>query len=241
MLKPIEENFSPYAPVSAVLDVIKRYRERGMPDPITDEILTQVGIPTTMAGLTLRALLFLGLIDEGGNHTESFDLVRRALTEEYPKVLGEIIRKAYLPIFTIVDPAQDSDTAIVDAFRRYDPANQRQKMVRLFIGLCQEAKIIARTTKRLNIPNKSESSKQKRTEKNNFSEKEDNQDSGELVIKKNDKGVDYRLISAVIQHLPQEGEWTPEERKRWIEAMTASVDLIVRIKEDSKAIITTQQ
>lgn len=134
----------PYAPGNNVLAVIRRRRERGLVFPITGQVLGAVGIPEGNQPRTLAALRFLGLVDEEGNSTGLFDRINDARTEEYPQVLGEIIRGAYNPVFTMVDPSQDGDIALYDAFRQYHPEAQRQRMVALFRALCEEAEIIER-------------------------------------------------------------------------------------------------
>ena len=144
VVKALDANFAPYASARSVIDVIKRFRERGLQDPLTATALEAVGVPPTMTSFSLRALVFLGLIDEGGNHTEAFNQLRRATSEEYPVVLQGIIRKAYLKVFTVADPAVDEEGKITDAFRVYEPANQRSKMIRLFMGLCEEASMVAK-------------------------------------------------------------------------------------------------
>ena len=116
----------------------------------------------------------------------------------------------------------------MDAFRRYDPVNQRQKMVRLFMGLCQEAQIVERPTKRLRV-----SARRKHGQPAFFSptqpRNQNKLNSGASEQLNAEK--DYRLISAVIQHLPPSGSWTIKERKYWLDAMAAAVDLIVQIKD----------
>jgi hypothetical protein len=136
-----EEKFAPYAPTKAVLGVIERFRERGLPDPLTNAGLEQIGIQASNAPRTLQALRFLGLVDEGGNRLQAFDDLRMAKTDEYPDQLALILRVAYLPIFGITDPAVDTEIQISDAFRGFEPASQRVKMVSLFMGLCRAAGI----------------------------------------------------------------------------------------------------
>jgi len=65
-----------------------------------------------------------------------------ATADEYEPRLEQVIRTAYADAFTVVDPATDSDQAISDAFRFYHPAAQRDKMVTLFMGICEAAGII---------------------------------------------------------------------------------------------------
>ena len=61
----------PYAPANAVIDVIKRLRETGLTEPVTQNSMEQIGIPPTMVGPTMRALVYLGLMDEEGNLTRA--------------------------------------------------------------------------------------------------------------------------------------------------------------------------
>ena len=226
MAKPLPENFAPYASSRAVLGVIRRFRERGLPDPVTAEALEQVGVPHTMAPWALVALRFLGLVDEGGNRTEAFERLRRANSEEYPETLGEIVRKAYLPVFTVVDPAEDGDIAIGDAFRRYDPMKQRDRMVRLFMGLSTEAGIVAARTQRQRStqPRRQAPTPAPSTPQQTPRPEQHEQDG--------DDATDYRLISAIIQQIPKGGKWTSGRRERWMLAMASAVDLLIATVEE---------
>lgn len=142
VVKPLEESFAPYSSATSVLSIMDRFRDRGLPDPLSMTTLESVGIKPSMASFTLRALVFLSLIDESGNISPAFHQLRQASESEYPNSLAEIIRKAYLRVFTVADPATDDDGKIIDAFRVYEPANQRDKMIRLFMGLCEKAGLI---------------------------------------------------------------------------------------------------
>ena len=138
----------PYAPVRNVLDVVHRLRDRGVPNPLTAESLTSIGVPDGNAPRTLQALKFLNIVDSKGGITEPAERLRRASTDEYPTLLAEMIRAAYVPVFQLVDPAQDDEIKVADAFRQYDPAGQRDKMVTLFMGLCEEAHLVQPSEKR---------------------------------------------------------------------------------------------
>lgn len=133
---------APYAPIKNVLDTIHRLRDRGVPNPLTPESVQSIGVPEGNAHRTVFAMRFLGLIDEAGAPTPTANRMKEASTAEYPVVLGEIVRDAYQMVFELVDPAKDSEIEIADAFRRFDPAGQRFRMVPLFLGLCAEAGII---------------------------------------------------------------------------------------------------
>ena len=225
-----DDNYAPYAPYKAVHGVISRYRERGLPDPLTPASLEPIGVAAGLTARTLRALRFLGLVDEEGGRIEPFERLKRATTDEYPSQLSEIVRAAYVPIFTIVDPATDSDTAIADAFRRFEPSAQRDSMIRLFRSLCEEAGIIkAVTTVRQQPtrrapdapkPKQATAGPKRQTEQEHQQERKDE-----------NLGSDYRLISAVIQRLPRDGKWTADKRDRWLQALTSAVDLLIEIEE----------
>ena len=221
--RPLSENFAPYASYKSVTQVIKRYRERGLPDPLTPEALQQVGVTASMASPTYRALLFLGLVDDAGAKTATFEKIRRATSDDYRPVLADAIRNAYADVFVVADPGKDNETAIADAFRGCDPANQRDKMVRLFIGLCEESGISQPRSKRRSrvLPMQARSEKTPVTTVN------------ETVISKSDEtsDFDFRLVSAIVQQLPRNGPWTSEKRQKWIDAMTSAVDLLIEVQE----------
>ena len=144
----MDSDFAPYAPTRAVVDTITRFRDRGLPAPLNAQALQTVGIAGTMAPRTLQALRFLGLLDDDDNPTELFQRIKRASTDEYKGQLAEVIRGAYIRVFSIVDPAADGDIAVADAFRAFEPSKQRAKMVSLFRGLCAEAGIIEQARQR---------------------------------------------------------------------------------------------
>jgi hypothetical protein len=230
-----QTNFAPYAPAKAVLGVIERYRERGLPDPLTTGNLEQVGVPASMGPRTLQALRFLGLIDEGGNRLESFEQLKRAKTDEYPAQLAEIVRAAYLPVFTVVDPATDTDTAVADAFRGYEPGAQREKMLALFRGLVSAAGIVERQHQaRGGAPKKPTGGAlaprpkpgKKPTAQQAEPVSQDRSSDDEAML-------DIRLITAIIQQLPRDRRWSTSRRQRWLGAITSAVDLLIETDDSA--------
>ena len=232
-----DEDYAPYAPYKAVHEVITRYRERGLPDPLTSGVLESVGVAAGMTARTLRALRFLGLIDEDGNRLEAFDRLKKAKTEEYPGQLAELVHAAYLPVFTIVDPGEDGDTALADAFRRYEPSAQRDKMIALFRSLCEEAGIVqsqGRPKVATRRPGTTPVSRVATSKPKVAGDQTMPATTGNPPEHRDDDGPDYRLISALIQQLPRDGRWIKAKRDRWLLAMTSAVDLLFELVDEAE-------
>lgn len=132
---------APYAPASAVLELVTRYRDRGLPTPVTAEVLTRAGISDSLNSRTLYSLQSLDLIDEAGQPTPTFEAIRKAPAAELNSRMIEWLNGAYADALKFIDPATADETAIHDAFRNYNPPGQRARMVTLFIGLYAAAGI----------------------------------------------------------------------------------------------------
>lgn len=132
---------APYAPLSAVMAVINRHRQVRL-QTIDAPTLARTGVSESLAPRTLRALEQLGLIDGEGNPSEAFERLRVASSASFQEELAGIVRQAYSPVFQVVDPTTASITQIEDAFRGFNPAGQRPRMVTLFTGLLAEAGLI---------------------------------------------------------------------------------------------------
>jgi Family of unknown function (DUF5343) len=233
------DKLAPYAPFGCVIAVIKRLRERGLPETLTMQEITRVGVSEGNASRTLQALKFLKLVDEEGHRTQTFDRLGRVPTSEYTEVFGEIIKEAYRDVFKIVDPADANDIEINDAFRYYQPQAQRGRMVTLFRGLCQEVGLIAggppETRKRTRatiavkplMASHNGNSRKHQIETSHTSEITE-------MLNGNSSGIEpqYALLQGLLQQLPLDKKWTQGRRDRWLQAFTASVDLLIDIEAD---------
>lgn len=132
---------APYAPASAILDIIDRYRSRGLPSPVTGEVLARAGISESLVPRTLQALQTLDLIDDKGMPTNTLEGLRLAPQAEFKQRLAEWLNAAYSDVMVFIDPATADEVAIRDAFRSYNPIGQQPRMVTLFQGLCSAAGI----------------------------------------------------------------------------------------------------
>lgn len=129
----------PYAATANVMAVLKRVRTRNLPERIGGEFYTLAGVSAAVHGRVTQALTFLDLIDESGYPQDSLRAMAQAPEAEFLELLGACVRERYAAEFQIIDPAQDSQPQILDAFRKYEPRSQTDRMVMLFLGLCREA------------------------------------------------------------------------------------------------------
>lgn len=129
----------PYAATANVMAVLKRVRTRNLPERIGGEFYTLAGVGTAVHGRVTQALTFLGLVDESGYPQDALRAMAQAPEAEFLELLGACVRERYAAEFQIVDPGQDSQPQILDAFRKYEPRSQTDRMVMLFLGLCREA------------------------------------------------------------------------------------------------------
>jgi len=230
----LEKN-APYAPFGCVINVIRRFRERGLAEIITIQEIVRVGVSEGNASRTLQSLKFLRLVDEEGHRTQMFDRLARVPTNEYAEVLGEIIKAAYKDVFVIVDPADATDIEINDAFRYYQPQAQRSRMVALFRSLCQEAGLISggppetrRRTSNITINklgSRSIISRRNQAEEPYALESNGVSDNNITAIEQ-----EYGLLFKLLQQLPSDKKWTKERHDRWLQAFTANIDLLIDIE-----------
>lgn len=129
----------PYAPPAAILSIVERFRNRGLQTPITKDVLQRAGVTESLAPRTFAAFVQLDLLDDEGYPTDLFERIARATETELPELLSGWLHEAYEDVFKFVDPAEDDDTRIRDAFRGYTPRGQQGRMVTLFMGLCEAA------------------------------------------------------------------------------------------------------
>jgi hypothetical protein len=129
----------PYAATANMTGVIKRTRTRNLPDKVDSDFIRLAGVPEGVIHRVASALKFLGLVTEDDEPTDTLRALAAAPEEQYREILAGAVRSAYEVDFARIDPAQDSQKQIIDAFRPYQPRSQTNRMVMLFLGLCREA------------------------------------------------------------------------------------------------------
>jgi hypothetical protein len=220
---------APYAPASAILDLIDRYRNRGLPSPITGEVLGRAGVSQSLIPRTLQALQTLDLIDDQGKPTEILEGIRLAPEPEYKQRLEVWLNAAYADVITFVDPATDDETKIRDAFRSYQPVGQQARMVTLFLGL------YAAAGKAPERPAKTRPADKARTPRRQSAPPEK---KGLSFVRKlhqtqnSPSGIPIPL-SGLLSSLPPQGEgWTQERRDIFMKTFGAVLDYCYPIIED---------
>lgn len=219
---------APYAPPQTVLHLIKQFRERGLTTPITEGVLLKASVSESLAPRTLAALKNLDLIDPEGNPTAEMEGLRRAKSDEFASRLEAIVRNVYAEVFQYADPAKDDTAKIADAFRDYNPAGQRARMVSLFMGLCAAAGIIPETAVRKS-PTASTTKKPVTQKRSSDSAK--GVDSAQRPAV---PGLDP-AISGILLKLPGNGAgWSTEDRTRWLTLFTSILDYTIPVQAKSE-------
>ena len=101
---------APYAPASAITDLIDRYRNRGLGKPLNAEVhQARAGVSDSLIPRTLQALQTLDLIDEAGNPTETLESLRRAAEPDFKNQMGAWISRAYEDMLLYVGASRRRD------------------------------------------------------------------------------------------------------------------------------------
>src|SRR5438270_237366 len=129
----------PYGPPATILQVIHHFEHREVPETLTDTQLGQIGVKASVLGIVKQALVFLNLIRDDGTTTDNFRALRFASDEERVRLFREIVTSSYADIIAIHDPETATRSQLFNAFRPYSPASQQDRMITLFLTLCQEA------------------------------------------------------------------------------------------------------
>lgn len=233
LLLPKPNLTAPYAPFSNALDTLNQIRERGLPNPVTAQVIERIGIPLGNVPRTIALLKYLGITDDKGHLTEKYERLKRARSEDYQGVLAEIITEGYGDVFDYINPETASVEAIEDAFRHHEPSAQRKRMVTLFIGLCEEAGIRPLgqrvSSKPLSQRASSNDSRKSRPRSNSRGSTPATRIANKPAQEDVGLASDYALLIALFQQLPADKKWTEKQRERWLTLFEANLDYLVEV------------
>lgn len=133
---------APYAPSTAVLEVIDAKKHGRKLDHLDSEALERLGIRESLVPRTLQALRLLDLIDDAGFTTPAFSKVASLSKIESQAALRDVLRSAYAPVFDALDPTTAPVGALENVFSHFQPPSQRPRMVTLFINLMKAAGMV---------------------------------------------------------------------------------------------------
>lgn len=217
---------APYGPPAGVMAVINGFRDRGLATPITSDVLVRAGISESLVPRVQKALEGLDLIDKDGNPTPQLIQLRTVKTDEFKDTLAEIVRAAYSEVFQFVNPATDDATRIADAFRGYEPAGQRGRMVTLFLGMCEAAGIIKPETSRLKAP----SGNGRKAASATVRPSRPASVSPRAAVRVDSGGTIPPALMGLLASLPSDGAgWTAAQREKFVTAFGHVLDFTVPI------------
>ena len=230
-------DIAPYAPPSAVLNIIDRFRNHGLAVPFTLETLQRAGVSESLAPRTLQALKLLDLVEEDGTPSNEFVDLAKASSGEYKDRLAAIIRAAYADVFSYTDPATDDVDRVEDAFRSYTPRSQRSRMVTLFLGLCRVGGLAPESVGR----SSTESPGRRKLPQHKAPVSRKVSRPGTSSSTKAQQSFDGAIppaLAGLIAQLPEPGRtWTTRRRANFINAFEGALDFLFDV-DDTRPSVT---
>lgn len=233
---------APYAPASAVIDVVRQHRDRGLPTPITTDVIERAGITDALAPRVMKTLTLFDLVDGEGQETAQFTELAKAPEGEFKDHFAAVLRSAYADVFQYVDPATDDPTRVRDQFRHYTPRGQQERMVTLFRGLCEFAGVIVADQQ---SPSERRPRPPRKTKPKPKGEKNGKR-PGETGLPRSPVPEEFQpaalpasgqhpLIQGLLLELPPAGEvWPKRARENWTKAALANFDLLYELPPDDR-------
>lgn len=227
---------APYAPASAILSIIDRHRNRGLPTPIDADVLERGGVSPSLIPRTLQALQTLDLVTEDGRPSEIFESIRLAPEAEYKQRLADWLTDAYADALAFVDPATASETDIRDAFRKYNPTGQQDRMVSLFSALFTAAGVMPER-QRQPAPRKASNGAPQKTRlvfktPKPPRDREQQRQQQNTGGKNTDFGLPPALAGMVASLAAEAPEWSAERRDQFVQAFRGLIDFCFPIRPD---------
>jgi len=229
----------PYAPASAIMSIVERHRNKGLPSVVDGETLQRAGISDSLVARTLYALNVLDLIDEEGKPSAVLEGIRLAPEAEYPMRLREWLNGAYSDALEYIDPETAVEAQVRDAFRTYRPIGQQPRMVSLFLGLYAAAGVIKERPKSAPRASTSGGSKPKPKPviKATLVASADRTPPRAFANAAPPASGLPPAIAGLLASLPSEGSgWTQQSRDKFMNTLSVVIDYVYPIVAEAAAI-----
>jgi hypothetical protein len=227
---------APYTPASTVVNLLKRFRDKGLAIPVTPEVLLRAGVPESLLQRTMQALQLLELITEDGQATEVLKKIRSVSEKDYKATLAAWIKQVYADVFSFVDPATEDETAVRDAFRTYLPHAQQERMVKLFLALCAEAGLAPETKKAESKPRARTASASTPTSRGARTVVKTPTGHQEVVR----AGALPPELAGLMARLPQNG-WTKATRDKFLKTFESVLDYVIPIVAKEPQVVSEEE
>src|SRR5258708_1509576 len=79
---------APYTPAATIVNLLKRFRDKGLSLPVTAEVLLRAGVPESLVARTFQSLQLLELVTEDGQPTEVLKKIRSVPEKDYQQTLA---------------------------------------------------------------------------------------------------------------------------------------------------------
>jgi hypothetical protein len=224
---------APYAPASAILELIERHRNKGLPPVVDSDVLLRAGVSGSLVPRTLQSLKTLDLLTDDGRPSEVFERIRLAPTAEYQQRLAEWLNAAYADALAYIDPVTDDEVAIRDAFRKYVPTGQQGRMVTLFMGLFTAAGVMPPRQKASTSSGSAKIVKRQASAKvlkpAAANPKSENRAAYTPALP---QGIPPAL-AGLLASLPADGRWTQAQRDKFMTAFPVMLDFSFEIVSEA--------
>lgn len=246
MTETAKKQVPAYVSFTTLRNFLDLIRTEGVPPVIDPSMLRHMSGATSSQLRT--ALKYLGATDDEGVTESALEELAQASDEDRPAVMAKVLKSAYGFLF---DGSDDFDLE-KGTFRQFDDKFRDQgatgatvvKAERFFIQAAEYAQIpisayITKGMKTRRTQKKTKKTPTSATKSQNGSSKVNNQKVEERTVEKPKKQLENSLLSGKygllhklqIDHLPENGEWTMEEKDAYTKAYGALLGMLVKVVE----------
>ena len=222
---------APYAPASAILSLIERHRNKGLPSTVDAEVLARAGVSDSLVPRTLYALSALDLITDDGSPSPVLEGIRLAPESEYRQRITEWLNSSYADALAYIDPATATEGDIRDAFRTYKPIGQQSRMVTLFQGLYAAAGIAPERQRQ--APKRNGSAPPPKPKAKPLTASLASHTPARAFANSAPRDGLPPALAGLLASLPSDGRWTQAQRDKFMTAFPVMLDYAFEVVEET--------